>query len=92
MNFAESGSHDFYLPVVTMRLGIIKVQKVWKNIHSKKPYTLKTSSFEEIDLMLHKIYYLYQKCPKCHGELREFSDDYDKTQYLNPVKQQEHAG
>ena len=54
--------------------------------------TLKTTSFGEIDLMLHKLYYLYQKCPKRISELGEFSEDYGKTQYLNSVKQQEHAG
>ena len=38
-------------------------------------------SFEETDLMLHKL-----------SELRELSEAYDKTQFPNAVKQQERAG
>ena len=39
----------------------------------------RTTSFEEVDLMLCKLCYLYQKSPKHLNELRELSETYDKT-------------
>ena len=41
--------------------------------------TFRTTSFEEVDSMLSKLYYLYQKSLKRLSELREFSEAYDKT-------------
>ena len=41
---------------------------------------------EEINLMLHKFYNSYQKHPKRFSELGEFSQAYNQTHYLNPVK------
>ena len=40
---------------------------------------LRTTSFEEVDSMLCKLYCLYQKSPKRLSELRELSQAYDKT-------------
>ena len=37
------------------------------------------TSFEEVDSMLCKLYYLYQKSPKHLSVLRELSEAYDKT-------------
>ena len=39
----------------------------------------RTTSFEEVDSMLCKLYYLYQMSPKRLSELRELSEAYDKT-------------
>ena len=39
----------------------------------------RTTSFEEVDSMLCKLHYLYQKSPKRLSELRELSETYDKT-------------
>ena len=34
----------------------------------------RTTSFEEVDSTLCKLYYIYQKSPKCLSELRELSE------------------
>ena len=39
----------------------------------------KTTAFLEIEVMLSKLYYLYQKSPKRLRELRELSDAYEKS-------------
>ena len=39
----------------------------------------RTTSFEEVDSMLCKLYSIYQKSPKRISELRELSKVYEKT-------------
>ena len=39
----------------------------------------RTTSFDKVDSVLCKLYYLYQKSPKRLSELRELSKAYDKT-------------
>ena len=39
----------------------------------------KTTAFKDIDTMLCKLYYLYQKSAKRQSELRRSSEAYDKT-------------
>ena len=45
----------------------------------------KITAFEDINTMLCKLYYLYQKSAKCLSELRSLSETYDKT-ILKPMK------
>ena len=45
----------------------------------------RTTSFEEVDSMLCKLYYIYQKSPKRISELKELSKAYEKT-VPKPIK------